>query len=162
MSQTTPRIVTMKSVLEVVASHTGMPEVEVAAKPVEEWGKDSLDTIEITLALEEQFGVAIDDELVLRSAKMNVAQLTEELVKLQQVDGVTDVERKEFLDSATRTDPPVLQREWQVRGDGSTAADTQPERGEDAPDVADVLHGAGYEVVEGAEAVKAAIKKAAG
>ena len=55
---------TYDKVVKVVADQLGVKEEEVKphAKFVEDLGADSLDTVELVMALEEEFGIEIPDE----------------------------------------------------------------------------------------------------
>jgi len=55
---------TQEKVIKVVVEQLGVKEEEVKsdAKFIEDLGADSLDTMELVMALEEEFGVEIPDE----------------------------------------------------------------------------------------------------
>jgi len=55
---------TLEKVVKVVSEQLGVREEEVKpeAKFVEDLGADSLDTVELIMALEEEFGIEIPDE----------------------------------------------------------------------------------------------------
>ena len=52
-------------VKEIIVKHLGVEEAKVKdeASFVEDLGADSLDTVEMIMALEEEFGIAIPDEV---------------------------------------------------------------------------------------------------
>jgi len=55
---------TVEKVVKIVSEQLGVREEEVKpeAKFVEDLGADSLDTVELIMALEEEFGIEIPDE----------------------------------------------------------------------------------------------------
>jgi len=55
---------TLEKVVKVVSEQLGVRDEEVKpeAKFVEDLGADSLDTVELIMALEEEFGIEIPDE----------------------------------------------------------------------------------------------------
>ena len=55
---------TAERVTEIVVEQLGVSadQVSPAAKFVDDLGADSLDTVELIMALEEEFGIEIDDE----------------------------------------------------------------------------------------------------
>ena len=55
---------TLEKVVNIVADQLGVKEQEVKpeARFIEDLGADSLDTVELVMALEEEFGIEIPDE----------------------------------------------------------------------------------------------------
>ena len=49
-------------VIDIVKENLGVDEVALTASFVDDLGADSLDTVELVMALEEEFGVEIPDE----------------------------------------------------------------------------------------------------
>jgi acyl carrier protein len=64
-----------KKVIKVVASHLGVEEGKVSSDSsfVDDLGADSLDQVELVMALEEEFGVEISDEAAEKIAKVSDA-----------------------------------------------------------------------------------------
>lgn len=72
-----------KRVKDVVVEQLGVDEAEVtnAASFVDDLGADSLDTVELVMALEEEFGTEIPDE---EAEKITTVQLAIDYVKASQ------------------------------------------------------------------------------
>ncbi|MGB1310101.1 MAG: acyl carrier protein [Leucothrix sp.] len=72
-----------KRVKDVVVEQLGVDESEVvnAASFVDDLGADSLDTVELVMALEEEFGTEIPDE---EAEKITTVQLAIDYVKANQ------------------------------------------------------------------------------
>ena len=72
-----------KRVKDVVVEQLGVDEAEVvnAASFVDDLGADSLDTVELVMALEEEFGTEIPDE---EAEKITTVQLAIDYVKSNQ------------------------------------------------------------------------------
>ena len=72
-----------KRVKDVVVEQLGVDEAEVtnAASFVDDLGADSLDTVELVMALEEEFGTEIPDE---EAEKITTVQLAIDYVKANQ------------------------------------------------------------------------------
>lgn len=54
---------TEQRVIRTLAEQMGMDEDYIASTPKSAWGMDSLDEIEIVMALEDEFGIEIPDEI---------------------------------------------------------------------------------------------------
>ena len=72
-----------KRVKDVVVEQLGVDEAEVVntASFVDDLGADSLDTVELVMALEEEFGTEIPDE---EAEKITTVQLAIDYVKANQ------------------------------------------------------------------------------
>ncbi len=72
-----------KRVKDVVVEQLGVDEAEVVntASFVDDLGADSLDTVELVMALEEEFGTEIPDE---EAEKITTVQLAIDYVKSNQ------------------------------------------------------------------------------
>jgi acyl carrier protein len=72
-----------KRVKDVVVEQLGVDEAEVvnAASFVDDLGADSLDTVELVMALEEEFGTEIPDE---EAEKITTVQLAIDYVNANQ------------------------------------------------------------------------------
>ena len=72
-----------KRVKDVVVEQLGVDEAEVinTASFVDDLGADSLDTVELVMALEEEFGTEIPDE---EAEKITTVQLAIDYVKSNQ------------------------------------------------------------------------------
>ena len=72
-----------KRVKDVVVEQLGVDEADVTDKAsfVDDLGADSLDTVELVMALEEEFGTEIPDE---EAEKITTVQLAIDYVKANQ------------------------------------------------------------------------------
>jgi len=74
---------TLDKVRKLVSSHLNVPveQVTETADFVDDLGADSLDQVELVMALEEEFSIEISDEDVTRT--LNVADAVKLITKLQ-------------------------------------------------------------------------------
>ena len=55
---------TEERVKKIICEHLGVSEAPNHANPIDDLGADSLDVIELVMSMEEEFGIAIDDDEV--------------------------------------------------------------------------------------------------
>jgi acyl carrier protein len=58
-------------VVKTIAQQLGMDEASVLSLPKSDWYMDSLDDIEIVMALEDEFGIEIEDEVAAKWSSLD-------------------------------------------------------------------------------------------
>lgn len=53
-----------QKIITIISKHLGIPEDSITGEKrfIDDLGADSLDTVELVLAIEDEFGVVVDDE----------------------------------------------------------------------------------------------------
>lgn len=77
---------TLDRVVRVITVHFGMPEGEVTASKaiVDDLGADSLDTIEIIMAIEEEFNIeVVEQELISKCEVLTVQSAADMIDKIR-------------------------------------------------------------------------------
>ena len=53
-----------QQIIKIISNHLGVPEDHITEEKrfIDDLGADSLDTVELVLAIEDEFGIEVDDE----------------------------------------------------------------------------------------------------
>ena len=85
-------------VREIIVNQLGISEEKIVseAKFIEDLGADSLDQVELIMALEEEFGRSIPDENVEQLTTVgSVVEYIEEQIKQQEIESEENIKNKE-------------------------------------------------------------------